>query len=506
MADIDDEDVPSYPVPQARMQQFQANSRAAGAGGVPGGPLSQGVAPVAAAPLSANPYGLGGGYAQLYALAQQQAQEQQKARQAYLASLQQQESALGEQGMSGYDKAALLFQAAGALGQTTRSGGFGETLGNLGTAMAGPLSKEAEKQRARAQQLQQLQLARQKLAMEMAGTGQPSISDTVALMKAQQEAQPKLTDTQKLLQDPSLSPEDRKAGLRKALKLDETEKETKEDVKTVTRPDGTQFSIVRRGGRSYDPITNEPIDETKIAATAATAQTADRENHALELGVPILPRDPYANLQPKDREKARTARYNADSRILQKQAEEVPDAVLRNEIADLRRFVVLNNENRSTGYIYGKTPNITPSAQQMAEIESKLTIGAGKDLKGAASDRDVRMFGNAVPSTSKDFEANVNIAKFNEMKNRTELERREFMRDYLSVNKTLDGADRKWNQYLNDNPFFKYPDKFNPNKLDITKLKKNNERLSYQEYFRKELSGGATPVVRDEQGRLIIRE
>ena len=158
MAVIEDEEVPSYPVPQARMQQFQANSRAAGAGGVPAGPLSQGVAPqaqpAAAGPLSAGPYGLDGGYAQLYARAQQEAQERQKMQQAYLASLQQQEGALGQQGMSDYDKASMLFQAAGALGKTTRSGGLGETLGNLGEAMAGPLSKEAEKQRTRAQQLQ----------------------------------------------------------------------------------------------------------------------------------------------------------------------------------------------------------------------------------------------------------------------------------------------------------------------------------------------------------------
>ena len=187
MAEIDDEEVPSYPVPKARMQQFDANSRAAGAGGV--GPLSQAAAPVTPGPLSASPYGLGGGYAQLYARAQQEAQERQKMQQAYLASLQQQEGALAQQGMSDYDKASLLFQAAGALGKTTRSGGFGETLGNLGEAMAGPLSKEAEKQRTRAQQLQQLQLARQKIGMEMAGTGQPSVSDTLALMKAQQDAE-----------------------------------------------------------------------------------------------------------------------------------------------------------------------------------------------------------------------------------------------------------------------------------------------------------------------------
>lgn len=283
MADIDDEDVPSYPVPQARMQQFQANSRAAGAGGVPGGPLSQGVAPVAAAPLSANPYGLGGGYAQLYALAQQQAQEQQKARQAYLASLQQQESALGEQGMSGYDKAALLFQAAGALGQTTRSGGFGETLGNLGTAMAGPLSKEAEKQRARAQQLQQLQLARQKLAMEMTGTGQPSVSDTLALMKAQQDAESgKGAESFKLetIDDKpvlvgtrgTVKPFDRKAaGL--------GEPETKADSLSIP-------AEVRAAGPEAVKKYKEAYG-AKVAAEMATAQTSS-DNMAA--AIPILDR------------------------------------------------------------------------------------------------------------------------------------------------------------------------------------------------------------------------
>lgn len=188
MAEIDDEEVPSYPVPPARMQQFDANSRAAGAGGVTGGgPLSQVQAPASAA--STNPYSLKDAYAKLYSDLQAQAQQKSQSQQDYLASLKQQEGALTQAGMSDYDKAAMLFQAAGALGQTTRSGGFGETLGNLGTAMAGPLSKAAEAQRQRQQQLQQLQLARQKLAMEMAGTGTPSVSETLQLMKAQQDAE-----------------------------------------------------------------------------------------------------------------------------------------------------------------------------------------------------------------------------------------------------------------------------------------------------------------------------
>lgn len=188
----DDEEVGTYPVDPARLAAMNAASIRAGAGGVSGGPLSQGAAPAApasAGPLSASPYGFKDAYAKLYADAQAQAQQRRQGQQEYLASLQKQEGALSQTGMSDLDKASMMFQAAGALGQTTRSGGFGETLGNVATSLAGPLSKAAEAQRTRAAQLQQLQLARQKLGMEMAGTGEPSMQDTLALMKAQQESE-----------------------------------------------------------------------------------------------------------------------------------------------------------------------------------------------------------------------------------------------------------------------------------------------------------------------------
>ena len=224
MAVNDDEELATYPVDPARLAAMNAASIRAGAGGVSGGPLSQGAAPAApasAGPLSASPYGFKDAYAKLYADAQAQAQQRRQGQQEYLASLQKQEGALSQTGMSDLDKASMLFQAAGALGQTTRSGGFGETIGNLGTAMAGPLSKAAEAQRTRAAQLQQLQLARQKLGMEMAGTGEPSMQDTLALMKAQQE----------------------------------DIKSSRGEVKPVTlkMADGTEVSAIFKNGQYYDP-------------------------------------------------------------------------------------------------------------------------------------------------------------------------------------------------------------------------------------------------------------
>jgi hypothetical protein len=263
------------------------------------------------------------------------------------------------------------------------------------------------------------------------------------------------------------------------------------------------MSVLVKNGQVFDPITEQKIDTTQLQTARQQEVARDRQDQSLETGVPLDPRDPFANLPPRERERARINRFNADNRVLQKEADEVPDAALRGEIADYRRFVLLNNENPSTGAFWGRTPNVTASAQQMGEIEAKLKISAGKDLKGAASDRDVAMFGSAVPSTSKDLKANTNIARFGVMRAQTELDRRSFMRDYLAVNKNLQNAERAWQEYLNANPFFEYPETVDPTKLKVDDLRPNTKRLSYQEYFRKKMQSGATSVRRNAQGELI---
>lgn len=501
MSDIDD-DAPTYPASQARMQQFQANSLAAGAGGVPGGPLSQGAAPVAAAPLSANPYGLGGGYAQLYALAQQQAQEQQKARQSYLASLQQQEGALGQQGMSDYDRASLLFQAAGALGQPTRSGGFGETLGNLGTAMAGPLSKQAEAQRQRQTQLQQLQMARQKLAMEMSGSGQPSVSDTLALMKAQQEAQPKLTDTQRLLQDQSLTPEERKAGLRKALKLDSDETDGGE-LKTITLPDKTQFSVKWMNGRPYDPISGQPIDPARMKAvedaTRATEE-ADRKTTAAATGIPMPERDMLANIKnPKIREAQQAKMMEEARKILMTEEVKNPSSGIEEDMRQAQEFMDINAQHQNiTGPKVGMLPlQVLPKE---AELLDKIAIGLSRKLRqigeGNMSNYDAQQFAKAFMSRSNDYEINRNIGTGFVNVKQLELDRRDFFNAYAEQNGTLQGAQSHWKKYLEANPVF---DKAKTKGVNIAI---NENRMGWQDYFRKEM--GPKGFVRDENGKLIL--
>jgi len=98
-------------------------------------------------------------------------QAQYSAQQAQMGQMDQQAQKYGTPGMSGLDRASILFQAAGALAAPTRGGGLMESLGAAGTAVSGPLQRAAQAERDREDKMAQLQLARAKLASEMTGGG-----------------------------------------------------------------------------------------------------------------------------------------------------------------------------------------------------------------------------------------------------------------------------------------------------------------------------------------------
>ena len=176
------------------------------------------------------------------ALMQQQRGAVGAQQQKLLGMMNQQEGPLSQTGMSDLDRASLMFQAAGALGQTTRSGGFGETLGNLGTSLAGPLSKAAEAQRQRQGQLQQLQLARQKLAVEMAGQQGVPAADMLSLIKSQRD--------------------------RVAAETEEPE------MADITLPNGAKVSGTYKGGKYYD-ISGKEITSDTMPQTVGSDLTGE---------------------------------------------------------------------------------------------------------------------------------------------------------------------------------------------------------------------------------------
>ena len=191
----------------------------------------------------ANPYGLAGPYAAIADQMQQQYAAQNAAKQQYLDSLQKRETDLKSQGMSDYDKAGALFQLSGALLSPTKSGGIGGTLESFGagaSALAGPLSKAGEAQRQRQQQIQQLQDARAKMGIEMAGGMDPGQS--LQLLKAQQDQEEeKRNPNADEIVAAQLSPEDRPAFWRTKAGLQEAAGKTKpKEVSDKTLSDFTE--------------------------------------------------------------------------------------------------------------------------------------------------------------------------------------------------------------------------------------------------------------------------
>jgi hypothetical protein len=402
--------------------------------------------------------------------------------------------------MSDLDRASLMFQAAGALGQTTRSGGFGETLGNLGSAMAGPLSKAAEAQRQRQTQLQQLQMARQKLGMEMAGTGGVDPAQALQLLKAQQDAQQKPGETERLLQDPSLSPEDRKRALRAKLGIDD---EDSEETKDITLPDQSKITVVRRGGKTYDPISGEELNAAKLAALQGATETADRKAIALASGVPMPETNMLSNIKnPKLREAQQARMMDEARRVLTNEEVKNPSSGIQEDMRQAEEFLALNQQNQSiTGPNMGKLPLMV--LPQDAEAMDKIAIGLSRKLRqpgeGTMSNFDAQQFGKAFMSRSNTYDVNSNIGKGFIASKQLELERRDFFNQYAEQWGTLQGAQRYWSKYLEANPIF------DREKTKGLKITFNPDRMGWQDYFRQEMS--PKTVIRDpDTGKLILQQ
>lgn len=494
--DEGDDNAATYPVSPARQQMFAQNARNAGVQPAPGlAVLGGGAQPPAASPLN-NMFQ--GNYAKLYDLAVQQAQQRQAPQQAYMDMLQKQEAGLGQAGMSDLDKAAMFAQLAGAFGAPTRTGGFAETLGNVGTAMSGPLSKAAQEQRARQQQVQQLQLARQKLAMEMAGTGQPSMSDVMQIMKMQQDAQPKPGETERLLQDPSLSPEDRKRALRAHLNIDD---EDSEEIKDITLPDQSKLTVVRKGGKSYDPVTGEELNTAKLAALQGASEASDRKAQAMMNGVPMPESNMLSNIKnPKIREAQQAKMMDEARKVLTVEETKAPSSGLMEDMREAQRFLDINQQHQAqTGPWAGKVPAMTQPAEEM----DKISIGLSRKLRqpgeGTMSNFDAQQFGKAFMSRNNDYNVNLNIGKGFIAAKQLELERREFFNQYAQQNGTLQDAQRHWSKYLEANPVF------DREKSKGKNVVLNQDRMGWQDYFKRSMS--PQTYVRDpETGKLVLQQ
>jgi hypothetical protein len=155
----------------------------------------------------------------IYAALQQEAAARQKREQAMMAQMQRREQEYAAQpATSNLEQAAMLMQVAGALTAPTKTGSFMESLGNAGTAVSGPLMQQAQAERSRKEKLLQLQMAREKMGMEMS-SGNIGSAEMLKLYQLQQARAPQPSEFDRVLSQ--LSPEDRAKAIRVKAGLDE---------------------------------------------------------------------------------------------------------------------------------------------------------------------------------------------------------------------------------------------------------------------------------------------
>lgn len=244
------------------------------------------------------------------------------------------------------------------------------------------------------------------------------------------------------------------------------------------------------GGSAPAPRTNtQPVP-------GAAPGPDSRRQLATELGVPLADRDPFANMQGPQADIFKRNLYQQADKKLNEMDEAASTA--RNMARDMQRFLQLQQRVGMQGPIAGRVMALSSEAQEMDAITDKITPQMRQPGSGATSDFDAKMFRNSTVSRTKNEQANEAIGQAVILQTQNTSDRAQFMRDYLTVNGHLDGADRQWARYLNSNPIF------DPKSPDVPRL--NAARVPYQQFFGAQGAAPAPQAAPAAGGRLTPEE
>ena len=230
---------------------------------------------------------------------------------------------------------------------------------------------------------------------------------------------------------------------------------------------------------------------------------SERKAAALSAGIPLPEIDPANTISdPKVKERFRAQQATAANAFLNKEEEKLPTAKLQQDSSNAKRFLELNSERqRQTGPVMGRLWSLSPANQEMKALSIQISRGMRQAGEGNMSDYDAQQFAKASIGTGTDYRANYNLGTAYVKAKELEQDRREFFRSYAGLNGTIQDAQKHWNKYLKDNPIF---DSSKGVQQDATKLRLNNNRMEYQDYFKKQM--GPRNFERDQNGRLILQQ
>ncbi|QCG97384.1 hypothetical protein E6C67_26800 [Azospirillum sp. TSA2s] len=209
---------------------------------------------------------------------------------------------------------------------------------------------------------------------------------------------------------------------------------------------------------------------------------ADRSTIAATLGVPLADVDPYSDpkLSPKGKENLLLANQKAAEKRFA-DLQEAEDAA-RQQAQQYKRFLDLNDRVETGGkYAIPGAQSIGSAldsdVSEMSSITAKIAPTLRAPGSGAVSDFDAKQFLRGTVGLDKPREANRAIATAGLAASQLTIDRGQFERAYFDANKTLSGADRAWQSYLNANPIF------DPSAKEGA-LRLNSNRKGWRDFFK----------------------
>lgn len=375
-----------------------------------------------------------------------------------------------------FGKAQMYLSMASAFGSPTRTGGFGETLGNVAGSMVEPLREKRKWDEDREKQLLEYQVLTGQIDQNMA-------KHQLDLIKARRAADARLLSESMR----TLSKETRPSG---GGSMSTYGKIARDEGFEPGSPEFTERVSELYGKDLEAQRAQAGIDETEIPQN-------EREALAYEYGVPLANVDPFRGLSTRSAAQARTIEQRNVERQLTALGDQVP--VSKKGIMDAERFMQLN-KGVETGAIRGLVPSISDAEQEMDAITARVSRKMRVPGEGSTSNFDASQFIKGTMSRTKRFSANKNIAKGYIAFEKDQLGKIAFLENYATVNGHLRGAENMWRQYLEANPIF------NPEKPGTFELNKN--RLNPTTYFRFEMGGRPAEGedITDEEAEAIENE
>jgi hypothetical protein len=198
--------------------------------------------------------------------------------------------------------------------------------------------------------------------------------------------------------------------------------------------------------------------------------------------IPPVRNNRFPGMTPKDASAAAKAEREASIKTLDKESED--QANLTNVLTDLNRWGDLNKAVE-TGPIAGRRMfSLDPKFQELKTIENRLSMNNFKPGQGAMSNFERSLIKGAGPNTTNDFQTNENIRNIWTGAVQTSQDRTQFRQSYLQSQGNLLGADKAWNDYVENQPKFIQDQSGN--------VVPNSSRVPWQQYFQMKSQGKAT--------------